>query len=319
MSNLALIADIGGTNSRFALCEEGSVEPLEAQQFRNANFGSLYDVMQHYLSQVRRKTARGCIAVACPVTGDTVQLTNNNWRFSTSELRGKLKLKTLRVVNDFTALAMAVPYLPKEDVTQVGMGTSAAHAPIGVLGPGTGLGVSGLLWSGSSWVPIQGEGGHINFAPGNDLEVEILRIGWRHFDKFVSVERLLCGAGLSFLYRTMAKIEGRKVEELSEKDIATRAVEANDVYCRAAVDMFCAVLGSVAGNHALTLGAFGGVYIGGGIVPKLGPLFAETPFRARFEDKGRFTDYVTRIPTYTIASHMRATLYGAAAVLKEKF
>jgi glucokinase len=225
-------------------------------------------------------------------------------------------LKFLEVVNDFTALAMAVPHLPQKYVDQIGSGTPLTNHPISVLGPGTGLGVSGLLWSGKHWVALAGEGGHVAFAPGNELEITLLHYARKHYD-YVEPESFLCGPGLAFLHKALSEIDGRKPEELKPDDITNKAIEGDD-HCRKTINFFCGMLGSFAGDQALTLGARGGVYIGGGIAPKLDHLLSQSPFRQRFEEKGRFREMVSPIPTYVMLSHSQVALIGAAAILANK-
>lgn len=313
-----LVADIGGTNSRFALCEPGTIEPLNISKYANHDHDGLESALRYYLQeQGNPQITHACIAVACPVTGDMVKLTNRDWEFSQVGLRNALNWHQLYVINDFTALAMALPHLPAGDTTKVGGGVAKEQSPKGILGPGTGLGVSGLLWDGHGWVPISGEGGHVTLPAHNEEEEAILHIGRREYG-FVSAERILCGDGLAFLYRALAEIRGWKGELLSQEIIMEKAVSDKCDKCKHVLDQFSSFLATVASDLALTLGAFGGIYIGGGIVPRMGTLFEQGTFRSRFEDKGRFTDYVSGIATYTVSSHTRTALFGAAAVLKQK-
>lgn len=312
-----LLADIGGTNSRFALCESGSYDIHEQRKYPNREFSGLEDVLAHYLHEVNAKPAHACIAVACPVLGDEVGLTNIHWSFSISSMARQFGLN-LHVTNDFTALAMAIPQMQGTDVIkQIGGGSPVEQKPIGVLGPGTGLGVSGLLWSKHGWVPIQGEGGQVGLKAGNDLEIAILHYAQKVFG-FVCAERIISGIGLSFLHKALLEINGRPTEELKAEEITRAALADKHSDARHAVEIFCGMLGAFAGDHALTLGAFGGIYIGGGVTPQLEHLFTDGPFRQRFEDKGRFTDYVKNIPTYMLRSHSSPALLGAAVILNQE-
>lgn len=316
---LMLVADIGGTNSRFALCEKGSAALIAPKRYTNRDFPTLHDAAMTYLAEVGLKPEAACIAVACPVLGDHVQLTNYPvWAFSQHELQQQLGVQRLVTINDFSALAMAIPQLDAQELHQVGGGAPLKHMPMVVLGPGTGLGVSGLLWTGKHYVPLQGEGGHVNFAPETDREIEILKIGRREHDGFFSAENALCGSGFAFLYKALAEIEGWEETSLPVEEITRRAVESHCPNCVDVIDTFCGLLGSFSGNLALTLGAFGGVYIGGGIIPRFGMLFDHSPFRSRFEGKGRFRNYISPIPTYVIQSHMHAALLGSVAVLESQ-
>lgn len=309
-----LVADIGGTSSRFALCEPGSNELLHIEKYRNAEFAGLAEAIRHYTAQTQSQPDAACVAVAGPVLGDDIRFTNLPWAFSQSVTRSELGLQRLVTVNDFTALAMGIPGLPPEEYAQVGSGTPHAKQAIAVLGPGTGLGVSGLLWSSTQWVAMAGEGGNVTFAPGDELERAMMQLAQQRLE-FVAVEEFVSGRGLVFIYQILCQIHGEKAEDFAPEDITRRAVSGECAQCLRTVERFCAILGSYAGDVALLLGAFGGVYIGGGITPLLGDLFAQSPFRTRFEAKGRFQPYLAKIPTYTLHSHARVALRGAANIL----
>jgi glucokinase len=221
------------------------------------------------------------------------------------------------VINDFSALALALPDLSAAELRPIGGGAPVPGAPKAVLGPGTGLGVAGLVPARGAWLPLAGEGGHVDFAPGDEREVEILRRLKRRWDH-VSVERLLSGPGLVSLYQTLAELEaGGEVSEAPTPEAVVEAARAaEDGMAGAALRTFCAVLGAVAGDLALTLGALGGVYLAGGIVPRLGAAFDEAGFRRRFEAKGRFADYLARIPVYVVMAPHPA-LRGLARCLDD--
>lgn len=299
-----LIADIGGTNARFALAVNGQVQ--HELELRCAEFPEFTQAVEHYLDQVGAKHAahrphEAAIAIAAPLAGDQINMTNHPWRFSVKELRAELRLRRLIVLNDFTALAMAIHHLPRDTFRQVGGTYAAPEAVVALIGAGTGLGVSGLIPNGDAWVPLQGEGGHTTLAPGNERELQILQQLWQRFEH-VSAERVISGPGLVNLYEAICAIRGRHSHGLSPADITQRALDNSDSCCAEALETFCGLLGSVAGNLVLTLGAVGGVYIGGGIVPKLGDYFARSPFRARFEQKGRFVAYLAPVPAYVITA-----------------
>jgi glucokinase len=310
-----LVADIGGTNSRFAMCRKGDVELVEPRKYPNYDFKSLCDVMQTYIDEVQIKPANACLAVAGPAHLDEVALTNIDWRFSVSKYRNKFNLNALKLTNDFTALAMSVPYLAAQNVRQIG-GAQAAipNMPISVLGPGTGLGVSGLLPNGmGGYVAIQGEGGNADFCPNTDEEIELYKMARTRLHH-VRTEDFVSGSGLTLLHELRLELHGLPKAILKAEEIAWQAKMGAGA-CRDTIFTFCGMLGSFAGNHALNLGAFGGVYIGGGVVPQLEELFDSSPFRERFEAKGRFAKYVSAIPTYIMLSHSRNALIGAAAIL----
>ncbi|MFL6632443.1 MAG: glucokinase [Massilia sp.] len=315
MSALRLLADIGGTNARFALqARGGGVADIDVLACRD--YDRIDDAIAAYLA---RAAARGratdgirhaAIAIANPVEGDVVRMTNHHWRFSIAALRAACGYSTLLVVNDFAALAQALPHLDEAGRERIG-GTDTVAVegrPIGLVGPGTGLGVSGVVPAGGGrWIALAGEGGHASFAPVTRDEMRILD-ALREEHGHVSAERLLSGPGLEAMHRVLSG------ERLAAADITARALGGSSGACRATVDAFCAVLGGVAGNVALTLGATGGMYIGGGIVPRLGPLFHASAFRERFAGKGRLEPYLARIPTYLVTEPYPA-LRGVAALL----
>jgi glucokinase len=243
-------------------------------------------------------------------------MTNHHWAFSIEEMRQGLGLQRLLVLNDFTALAMSLPSLMEQDVRQVGAGRAVPKAPRALLGAGTGLGVSGLLSSdGGRLVPVNGEGGHVTLAAANDREAAVLATLRRRFGH-VSAERALSGPGLVHLHDAVCELSGREPPPRAPADVTQAALAGRDVHCEEALALFCSFLGNVAGNLALTLGARGGVYIGGGIVPRLGDWFDRSDFRVRFEDKGRFKAYLADIPTLVVqAAH--PALLGAARALDE--
>jgi glucokinase len=216
-------------------------------------------------------------------------------------------LDRLEVVNDFTANALALPRLGPRDRRQVGGGLPVAQTPIGVLGPGSGLGVSALVPAAGGWIPLASEGGHATMPAATDREDAVLSLMRHRFDH-VSAERALSGPGLVNLYAALAELDGIPAAGYTPAQITDPAIGAADRRCREATEMFCAMLGTVAGNLAVTLGARGGIYIAGGIVPKLGPVFDMSPFRARFEAKGRFRDYLATIPTYVVTNPVPAFL-----------
>ncbi|MFO1243381.1 MAG: glucokinase [Rickettsiales bacterium] len=314
---LNLVADIGGTNSRFALCEPGSLQLIEPQKHPNRNFTGLAEAIAYYLTGVNAKPANACVAVAGPITGDTVRLTNIAWEFSIAEMARNFNLRQLHIANDFTALAMSVPYEPENNIVQIGSGEAVPNQAMAVLGPGTGLGVSGLLWSGTGWVPIAGEGGNARFTPHDAKEAELLAFAWKKIGRIVRTEDFVSGLGMTFLHSALLEISGKELETLKAEDINRRAV-AGDAACKETVRIFCGMLGAFASDVAMMLGARSGVYLGGGVTPQMRDLFETSPFRERFEDKGRFTNYVKDIPTYMLLSHSQAALHGAAAILKEK-
>ncbi|WP_313950754.1 glucokinase [Accumulibacter sp.] len=311
-----LVADIGGTRARFALLDhQGSPHLIRIMAV--ADFAGPVEAIQAYLRELGCSALRAAaIALAAPVHDEVIRLTNGSWTFSREEMKSRLGLSRLLLLNDFTALALSLPRLNANDLRQVGGGTAVPLAAKAVLGPGTGLGVSGLLFNRGHWLALAGEGGHCTLAAADEREAAILALAWRELPH-VSAERLLSGSGLPLLHRLVAEVDGRAAgEALTPAEIVSRALANGDVQCRAVLDTFCAMLGSMAGNLALTLGAQGGVYLGGGIIPRLGELFDRSHFRTRFEAKGRFAAYLATIPTYVMLSPTPALL-GAAHALAE--
>ena len=309
-----LIADVGGTHARFAL--ETAQGRFSAQaSMRCADHSDFLAAVRAYLATLPAGTriAHAAVAIANPVEGDRVRMTNHHWEFSIEQMRQRLKLDTLLVVNDFTALAMSLPRLDARGTRQVGGGQAVARSVIGLLGPGTGLGVSALIPAGDGWVSLGSEGGHTSLAPRDEREVAVLRHAWQTFGH-VSFERLLSGPGLALMHQALAAHAGQRAEDLAASEITRRALAGTDRLCVETIEVFCAMLGTAAADLALTLGAFGGIYIGGGIVPRLGAHFDRSPFRRRFEDKGRFSRYLAAIPTHVITAE-HATFIGASAIL----
>ena len=313
-----LLADIGGTNARFAWQDSLQSAVGRVQVLACAEHDSLKDAVERYL-QHQGLAVPPCAAfgIACPVTGDAITMTNHHWRFSVGELRVALGLGRLLFVNDFTALALALPTLPSSVLHPVGCGVADPTAPVGLIGPGTGLGVSGLLPGGraSVWTPISGEGGHVTLPATTADEFAVIALLQKRYGH-VSAERVLCGAGLVDLYHALSDLGGDRGHEIATPaQVLARADDRTDPIASQTLEMFCAFLGSVAGNLALTLGARGGIYIGGGIVPRLGEDFERSAFRERFEQKGRYRAYLQRIPTLVIRSTVSPALEGASRAL----
>jgi glucokinase len=307
LRDLRLIADIGGTNARFAIAQGGHYSELKHVPVRE--YASLHDAIRDYLDQLPRdqRPAEAAIDVAGPITGDRITLTNLGWSFSISELKQRLGLRALRVFNDFAATAMAVPYLPSSDCFLIGPARPDAKGPIGIIGPGTGLGVGSLVPGKDGWVLVPGEGGHVTLPATTEEEdriIAVLRTRWDH----VSAERVLSGSGLVNLYEAICTIESVTPQPLSPADVTDRAINKTDPLCVRTFAHFCEMLGTVAGDLALTVGASGGVYIAGGILLRFKEAFAASGFRARFESKGRFRDFMERIPTHLILQESPALL-----------
>jgi glucokinase len=313
-----LLADIGGTHARLAWQAERDAPLVDVATYPCAQHPSLQAAIRHYLHEHDRPApARCAIGIANPVVGDRVQMTNHHWSFSIGELQRSLGFERLLVLNDFTALAMSLPSLAPSQRRQIGGGQAAPEAALALIGPGTGLGVSGLLCAGPDrWVPIAGEGGHATLAAADDQEAAVLALLRRRFGH-VSAERALSGPGLVHLYQALCELRDMPCHaRWNAAAVSAAALTGEDAQCVDAIAMFCSLLGTLAGNVALTLGARGGVYVGGGIVPRWGDaVLARSRFRERFEAKGRFAGYLRDIPTWLIVADPSPALLGAARAL----
>ena len=311
MPSLNLLADIGGTNARFALSD--GTRLFAIQTLPTADYPTLQDAIRAYLQAQSETVAQAAIAIANPVTGDHIQMTNHHWSFSIAAMQHELRLEKLRVINDFTAQALAIPRLTATEKRAVRAGEAVAGTPIAVLGPGTGLGVSGLIPNGDRWIALASEGGHVSFAPRDDAELAIwqyARIQYGH----VSAERLINGAGLSLIDSALANAEN-DVSNRSPAEI-TAAALAGEARARATLYHFSAFLATVAADLVLTLGARGGVYLCGGILPRVADYFInQSPFNARFADKGRFAAYLDAVPVWLVTAE-NPGLLGAAEALQ---
>jgi glucokinase len=312
-----LLADIGGTYARFALRGPDGA-PVEERTLATADYPGPVEAARAYLDGLPGGVAptEGVFAGAGPVEGDRIALTNCPWRFSVEATRRALGLRRLVAINDFVAQALAIPVLAPDELIKLGdRGEPVPGRAIGVIGAGTGLGVAGLLPIPSGWQPLPSEGGHVSFAPGDEVEAAVLRVLRGRFAGHVSNERLLTGGGLVNLATALAEIAGEgELGPLEPRDVTARAADGSCRFCAEAVRRFSGILGSAAGDLALVLLARGGVFLAGGVVPRLGPLFDVGLFRERFEAKGRFRDYLARVPTY-LAARTDTGLLGTAALV----
>lgn len=311
-----LLGDIGGTNVRLALQMAHDAPISHILTLPLQDFAGPLEAITHYLDQVGAgfgalRPCTACLGVAGPVLGDQIALFNAPWVFSIEALRIALGLQALRILNDFTALALSLPALPREELVQIGGEPPTPGMTMGLIGAGTGLGVSALLpGPGGVWVPMAGEGGHVSLPACDDSEVRLLALLHAKYPH-VSAERVLSGSGLIVLYEAHAELAGREVEPLAPADITQQGLSGECALCEAALNSFCLFFGTIASNLAVTVGAQGGLYIGGGIIPKLGDFFVRSGFRARFDSKGRYSGYLSRIPVFVIHSPYPA-LVGAS-------
>jgi len=300
MDGPILLADIGGTNARFAIAyAEG--EMLNYQVLPTADYVSLEDALTAYLEGLDEKPLKATIAIACPVSGDFIDMTNCPWAFSKSALAQRFFPKGLHVINDFEAIALSLPHLGFEQKIQIGGREAKAEQtntrPVVVLGPGTGLGASLCVFQ-NHWMAISTEGGHCGLAPYNALEMSVFDY-WIKQGEVITRELFLSGQGLVRLYQALAFIHGVSPEDKTPKDVQLAAVTKQDDLCEQALSMFCELLGTAAADQALNTGSTGGVYIGGGMISHFRDYFVKSGFRQRFESVG-MPHYVKSIPCFLI-------------------
>ncbi|WP_192034897.1 glucokinase [Halomonas sp. YLGW01] len=320
MTRPALIGDIGGTNARFALVSPGSFEPHDILSLPCADYPNLVEAIEDYLARVghegERAPREACLAFACPVHDDWVKMTNNAWAFSKAEVKQALGLELFKVINDFTAQALGVPHVAAEDLVSVGGGSAQPHSIRLVIGPGTGLGVAGVFPGQHAWIPLPTEGGHVTFAPTDEREQNLLRYFHTRYGR-VSVERILCGQGLLDLYCAHASLKGANPRYQSPAEVTAAAADGDAI----AVDTlkrFLKILGDVCGDAALTIGARGGVYLCGGILPRLLDWLPESRLREAFADKGRMSAYNADIPIWVVTAPWTGLLGAAEALHNEE-
>lgn len=302
----SLLADIGGTNTRCAVTlPDGRPGPV--REFCNRDFDSLQSLLRSYVDSLTpdQRPETGALAIAAPVRGDDVRMTNIDWRFSIDALGAGLGLRRLRALNDFEALAMALPELGDEELVRVGGGSIVPCKPKGLIGPGTGLGVASLVPAGDGWIAVGGEGGHATLPAADAREARVIAAIRERFGH-CSAERVISGPGLGLLH---GALHGGPAVDATELG---RLADAGNTQAGQTFEFFFRMLGTVAANLALTIGAFGGIYIGGGITPRHRERFLASGFRPRFEAKGRYADYLASIPTFLIVAE-HPTLLGLAA------
>ena len=305
-----IVADIGGTNARFAYVESDSDELLGMEIFPCADFPFFVDAIRAYMDRGHvEQVEKICLAVAGPVESDLIDLPNNHWSFSRAELQATLGV-SVTIINDFSAQVLCIDALSDSEVLWIGAARPEGGQVKAVLGPGTGLGVSAMLPGGDI---LPSEGGHVAFAPLNDHEASLQKELRQRYER-VSVERVLSGMGLANLYWANSRLDGYD-RELPAPEVTAGAL-AGDLYCQRAVEDFCAILGSVAGDVALMMGAVDGVYISGGILPRLLDIMDKKLFRERFDDKGRFRDICSEIPLAIVLAEQPG-LRGCVEALKK--
>lgn len=311
MSKNILVGDIGGTNVRLATFNITNSELTNIHTYSVSKFNSLSLILKSYLEEQKLDIRSASLAIACPITGDKITMTNTPWSFSISEMKEELALEELFVINDFTAISLSVPHLTDSDVTQIGGQKNNIWSPIAVYGPGTGLGVAQVLEVNNKWVSLPGEGGHIDLSTTSETEDELLSFMRRQFGR-VSVERVLSGPGLVNLYNAIMHGNGDEPDNLLPEQIAANALANSNEECVNTLKLFCEMLGRFGGDLALVCGSRAGVYLAGGIPPKILDFLVNSNFRKCFEDKGRLSTFVKDIPIYVI-THKYPGLLGSGA------
>ncbi len=309
-----LVADVGGTNIRLHLVDLVSGDSSQLRKYLCADYPGIVTVIQRYLQDCGAPTVvSGCIAIACPTDNDWIAMTNHSWAFSRAAAQAELGWQSLYVINDYTAIAMSLPHLDSQQVVQIGGGAVVKGAPIAVFGPGTGLGVAHLVQVDGKWQALSGEGGHVDFAPTNEDEIALLRFLQKKYPH-VSVEQILSGPGIVQLYQATCDRLQQPAVFTDAAQVTKAALDKSCPQAMATLASFCEILGSFGGNLALNLGAFGGVFVAGGIVPRFLSYLENSNFRHRFEAKGRFEGYNSRVPTFVVTEEQPG-LIGAKAYL----
>jgi glucokinase len=304
-----LIADIGGTNARFALVHDRDAPLQVFRSVGTADFPTIEDAIASVLAGSGLKSRAAIIDVAGPITGDAVPLTNAHWVIKPHDVIERLKTEDVILLNDFEALALALTALKAEDLVSTGGGPSPSGAKV-VLGPGTGLGVGALIEAGGLWVPVPGEGGHVALGPDEPDEFPI----WANIEPEmgrISAETILCGRGLVNLYRAVALTDGREAVLTTPAEITTSALDRSDAIAVKTVSLWTRLLGRVAGDMALVFMARGGAYVAGGIPPRILPFIREGEFRRAFEQKAPHQAVMAAIPSYVVVGDNPA-LHGLA-------
>ena len=314
-----LVADIGGTNARLGTVNltdtpraNSNYLARDQQKVRCADYPDITSMIRAYIEGAGQPSpAYGCLAIAGPVQNGRVQMTNLSWEFGIDELRRELGLTGLEVINDFEALAYATPHLGEDCIKTLRKGRPKPDSPLLCAGPGTGFGMASLVPVDSRWQIVATEAGHCNFAPGDEHEIAILQ-HWLKHQTQVSVEDLVSGPGLLRIYRALAALAGQPARDYEPAAISLKGLSGEDPLCQRALDRFFAMLGSALGDMALSAGAQGGIFLGGGIAIQLADYLPVTEFFLRFNNKGPMSGYVEHIPIHVIADD-GAALLGAAA------
>lgn len=315
----SIVADIGGTNARFALVSGRANDQFTFSDIHILSAGSypsFTDALRAYIAMVPGLQPKAvCAAIAGPVVGDKVRMTNLNWAFSCKAVAEEFGLSRFIAMNDFAAVAAAAGDIHPEHLVSIKPGRPDPHGNKAVFGPGTGLGVAGVVNYNGKWLPLPSEGGHVNLAPTDTFEVEVIKAAMATHGH-VSAEVFISGPGLVHLYNAITAVQGVAAEALKPADITQRALAGSDPTSLLTLNTFCSFIGSFAGNLALTYGATGGVYMAGGILPRFAQFLRQSSFSEKFTAKGAQKGYVADVPADLIV-HPEVAFAGAAAWLEQ--
>ncbi|KZX56131.1 hypothetical protein A3709_07025 [Halioglobus sp. HI00S01] len=317
MPHTRLVADVGGTNTRIGIYDADINDFRSVTGYSNNEYGNLEEVIEQWLGDLEEAPPQqACIAAAAPPSGDRVQMINIGWGFSCSELATRFGFSQFLWLNDFQANAHALPYLGSGELEGVQAGETNDELPLAVVGPGTGLGGASLRQVNGIAVASDAEPGHAGLSPGNELELAIFQHLLPQYGN-IYTELFVCGAGLARLYQTIAQINGQPVEDLTPAQVSERALAGSDSHCVTALETFCALLGSCCGDFVLSNGAYGGLFIAGGIVPRITPYLRESAFLERFRAKGAMQEFLSRVPVQIITAPHPGLVGAAHAPIQE--
>ena len=306
-----LTADVGGTNTRVALYDELDDDLRSVTTFVNEDYDCLEDVLQAWRDNLNEDwPTTACIAAAAPPSGDQISMINLGWSFSCSALAQQFGFRHLRWLNDFQANAHSLPHLGTADLELLHSGAQTEHSKLATVGPGTGLGGATLQWIGDTPFAIDAEPGHAGLSPGNELESDIFRRLLPEYGD-IYAELLVSGAGLVRLYTAIAELSGASPRSFKPADVSRLGLEGSDSHCVQALETFCALLGSACGDFVLSNGAYGGLYIAGGIIPRMTEFLRQSSFLERLQNKGLMSEHLVKMPVQLITTE-HPGLIGAA-------
>jgi glucokinase len=309
------VGDIGGTNTRLALYDPETMALSEIANYANQDFDTIDDAIAQWLSSSAGPPPEvGCLAIAAPPFDDDVVMLNSEWRFSLSKLKRRFALRALRGINDFVGNAYALPHLTGDDYQILHEGSPGNGARCATVGPGTGLGGATLETNLSMTHATASEPGHMGLSPGTERELAIFQILVPTHGE-VYAERLLSGPGLVHLYRALASVNGVTAAAISPAEISRKALDGTCRLCEETIDVFCALLGSICGDYVLATGSYGGLYLAGGITPKILPRLQDSDFKKRFSAKGEMSSQLKRVPLYAITTPVLGLIGAANAPL----